>query len=308
MEAFGAVGRVVDAKVPTDRETGRPRGFAFVELESDEVAEKCIQQMNGRDLKGRAIRVNAAEDRPPRPAGAGGGFSPRPGGGVVAAARRRRLSRPVAAVVVVAASRGRGYCDPAAATARAGRAGAAAASRRRAATTAALQAGLRRARAQAEPQASATIPPTRRRRLLGGRAGPRRNDGRRLPERDTTTRHDPRPSMRPSSPRAVDGPAAQILTARAHTPPGVHGSAAAQRGAVTGALACVTVTLVDGLVLARRPSTTDQLQERWSGPAPRSDPDEKSRTLDAIVEHRAGTPRRGADRERKGAGCLVPAR
>ena len=80
MEAFGAVGRVVDAKVPTDRETGRPRGFAFVELESDEVAEKCIQQMNGRDLKGRAIRVNAAEDRPPRPAGAGGGFSPRPGG------------------------------------------------------------------------------------------------------------------------------------------------------------------------------------------------------------------------------------
>ena len=81
MEAFGAVGRVVDAKVPTDRETGRPRGFAFVELESDEVAEKCIQQMNGRDLKGRAIRVNAAEDRPPRPAGAGGGFSPRPGGG-----------------------------------------------------------------------------------------------------------------------------------------------------------------------------------------------------------------------------------
>jgi len=80
MEAFGAVGRVVDAKVPTDRETGRPRGFAFVEFESDEAAEKCIQQMNGRDLKGRAIRVNAAEDRPPRPAGGGGGFS-RPGGG-----------------------------------------------------------------------------------------------------------------------------------------------------------------------------------------------------------------------------------
>jgi RNA recognition motif-containing protein len=80
VEAFGAVGRVVDAKVPTDRETGRPRGFAFVEFESDEVAERCIQQMNGRDLKGRAIRVNAAEDRPPRPAGGGGGFS-RPGGG-----------------------------------------------------------------------------------------------------------------------------------------------------------------------------------------------------------------------------------
>ncbi len=80
VEAFGAVGRVVDAKVPTDRETGRPRGFAFVEFESDEVAERCIQQMNGRDLKGRAIRVNAAEDRPPRPAGSAGGYS-RPGGG-----------------------------------------------------------------------------------------------------------------------------------------------------------------------------------------------------------------------------------
>jgi RNA recognition motif-containing protein len=76
VEAFGAVGRVVDAKVPTDRETGRPRGFAFVEFESDEVVQRCIEQMNGRDLKGRAIRVNAAEDRPRSP---GGGFS-RPGG------------------------------------------------------------------------------------------------------------------------------------------------------------------------------------------------------------------------------------
>lgn len=81
VEAFGAVGKVLDAKVPTDRETGRPRGFAFVEFEDDEAVQRCIEQMNGRDLKGRAIRVNAAEDRPPRAAGApGGGFS-RPGGG-----------------------------------------------------------------------------------------------------------------------------------------------------------------------------------------------------------------------------------
>jgi RNA recognition motif-containing protein len=77
VEAFGAVGRVVDAKVPTDRETGRPRGFAFVEFESDEVVQRCIEQMNGRDLKGRALRVNAAEDRPRSP---GGGFS-KPAGG-----------------------------------------------------------------------------------------------------------------------------------------------------------------------------------------------------------------------------------
>jgi cold-inducible RNA-binding protein len=88
IEAFSAAGRVVDAKVPTDRETGRPRGFAFVEFESDEAAQRCIEQLNGRDLKGRPLRVNEAENRPPRPAGApafsrpapGGGFS-RPGGG-----------------------------------------------------------------------------------------------------------------------------------------------------------------------------------------------------------------------------------
>jgi RNA recognition motif-containing protein len=81
IEAFSAAGRVVDAKVPTDRETGRPRGFAFVEFENDDAAKRCIDQMNGRDLKGRPLRVNEAENRPPRPAGApGGGFS-RPSGG-----------------------------------------------------------------------------------------------------------------------------------------------------------------------------------------------------------------------------------
>jgi cold-inducible RNA-binding protein len=67
---------VVDAKVPTDRETGRPRGFAFVEFEDDEAAQKSISLMNGKDLKGRPLRVNEAENRPPRPPGMGGG----PGG------------------------------------------------------------------------------------------------------------------------------------------------------------------------------------------------------------------------------------
>ena len=91
----------MDAKVPTDRETGRPRGFAFVEFESDDGAQRCIEQLNGRDLKGRPLRVNEAENRPPRPAGApggpvaaasrgpagaGGGFS-RPGGGGGGASR-----------------------------------------------------------------------------------------------------------------------------------------------------------------------------------------------------------------------------
>jgi RNA recognition motif-containing protein len=92
IEAFSAAGKVVDAKVPTDRETGRPRGFAFVEFEDDEAAQKSISLLNGRDLRGRPLRVNEAENRPPRPMGAGGpggGFRPggppgggyRPGGG-----------------------------------------------------------------------------------------------------------------------------------------------------------------------------------------------------------------------------------
>jgi RNA recognition motif-containing protein len=88
IEAFSAAGRVVDAKVPTDRETGRPRGFAFVEFETEEAAQKSIAHLNGRDLKGRPLRVNEAENRPPRPAGApgfsrppGSGFSRPPAGG-----------------------------------------------------------------------------------------------------------------------------------------------------------------------------------------------------------------------------------
>jgi RNA recognition motif-containing protein len=71
IQAFSAAGKVVDAKVPTDRETGRPRGFAFVEFEDDDSAQKSIALLNGKDLKGRPMRVNEAENRPPRPPGAG---------------------------------------------------------------------------------------------------------------------------------------------------------------------------------------------------------------------------------------------
>ena len=70
IDAFSAAGKVVDAKVPTDRETGRPRGFAFVEFADDDAAQKSISLMNGKDLKGRPLRVNEAENRPPRPPGA----------------------------------------------------------------------------------------------------------------------------------------------------------------------------------------------------------------------------------------------
>ena len=81
IEAFSGAGRVADAKVPTDRETGRPRGFAFVEFEDEDSAKRCIEQMNGQDLKGRPLRVNTAEDRPPRAPGGGGSFRPGPGPG-----------------------------------------------------------------------------------------------------------------------------------------------------------------------------------------------------------------------------------
>jgi RNA recognition motif-containing protein len=76
IEVFSAAGKVIDAKVPTDRETGRPRGFAFVEFESEDSTPKSISLLNGTTVKGRPLRVSEAEDRPPRPMGAGG----RPGG------------------------------------------------------------------------------------------------------------------------------------------------------------------------------------------------------------------------------------
>jgi RNA recognition motif-containing protein len=67
-EAFGQVGTVADAKIVMDRETGRPRGFGFVEMSSDQEAQEAIQQLNGRELDGRAINVNEAQER-----GGGGG-------------------------------------------------------------------------------------------------------------------------------------------------------------------------------------------------------------------------------------------
>jgi len=73
---FAQAGTTEDVFLPTDRESARPRGFAFVEFESDEDAQKAIEKFNGYELGGRPLRVNAAEDRP-RGSGPGGG---RPGG------------------------------------------------------------------------------------------------------------------------------------------------------------------------------------------------------------------------------------
>lgn len=65
-EAFEAAGEVVSVAVITDRETGRPRGFGFVEMATDEGAEAAIEAMDGKDLGGRPLKVNVARERPSR--------------------------------------------------------------------------------------------------------------------------------------------------------------------------------------------------------------------------------------------------
>lgn len=61
---FSQVGEIRDVFLPTDRDSGRPRGFAFVEYANEEDAAKAIERFNGYELAGRGLRVNAAEDRP----------------------------------------------------------------------------------------------------------------------------------------------------------------------------------------------------------------------------------------------------
>jgi len=79
-DLFGGVGTVTDAKIVTDRETGRPRGFGFVEMSTEDEARKAIEEMNGRDVQGRQVAVKEAEDRRGG-AGGGGGGGGRGGGG-----------------------------------------------------------------------------------------------------------------------------------------------------------------------------------------------------------------------------------
>ncbi|MSR38053.1 MAG: RNA-binding protein [Planctomycetes bacterium] len=83
-DAFGQDGRVVaSVHLVMDRETGRLRGFAFVEMQTDEEAKKAIAALDGQDFRGRMLRINEAEDRRPGgPSGPGRGPSgpPRSGG------------------------------------------------------------------------------------------------------------------------------------------------------------------------------------------------------------------------------------
>lgn len=63
---FSPFGDVTDAHVITDRETGRSRGFAFVEMSSDEAAQKAISSLDGKQHNGRQLTVNVAKPRAPR--------------------------------------------------------------------------------------------------------------------------------------------------------------------------------------------------------------------------------------------------
>jgi RNA recognition motif-containing protein len=80
-QAFGEFGTVTSAKVMMDRETGRSKGFGFVEMGSDAEAQAAINGMNGQALEGRAIVVNEARPREERPGGFGGGGGRSGGGG-----------------------------------------------------------------------------------------------------------------------------------------------------------------------------------------------------------------------------------
>ncbi len=83
-QAFGQFGTVTSAKVMMERDTGRSKGFGFVEMGSDADAQAAINGMNGQPLGGRSVVVNEArpmEARPPRSGGGGGGYGGGGGGG-----------------------------------------------------------------------------------------------------------------------------------------------------------------------------------------------------------------------------------
>jgi len=75
-ELFAEAGEVVSVKIITDRATGQPRGFGFVEMGTKAEGQKAISMINGREVGGRALKVNEA--KPPQRSGGGGGYG---GGG-----------------------------------------------------------------------------------------------------------------------------------------------------------------------------------------------------------------------------------
>jgi RNA recognition motif-containing protein len=90
--AFAAFGQVTSVKIIRERETGRSRGFAFVEMEDGEAAQTAVAQMNGRDLNGRNLVVNEA--RPREQGGGRSGYSGNRGGSSsYGGGRGRRMDR-----------------------------------------------------------------------------------------------------------------------------------------------------------------------------------------------------------------------
>ena len=77
-EVYGHVGKV---QIVTDRDTGQPRGFAFVEMGDDDAASKAIEALNGTNLGGRNLNINEARPKADRPRGGGGGGRGGYGGG-----------------------------------------------------------------------------------------------------------------------------------------------------------------------------------------------------------------------------------
>jgi len=78
-EMFGQAGQVESARIITDRDTGRSKGFGFVEMSTEQEASEAINKFNGTELDGRSLTVNEA--RPMAPREGGGGRGPREGGG-----------------------------------------------------------------------------------------------------------------------------------------------------------------------------------------------------------------------------------
>jgi RNA recognition motif-containing protein len=70
---FRQIGETTSAQVITDRESGRSRGFGFVEMASNEDAQRAIRELDGKELQGRSINVSEARERAPREGGGGGG-------------------------------------------------------------------------------------------------------------------------------------------------------------------------------------------------------------------------------------------
>ena len=79
-ELFSQAGTVESASVVEDRDTGRSRGFAFVEMSTKEEAASAIEQLNGKEVGGRALKVNEAKPRENRGGGGGRGFGGNRGG------------------------------------------------------------------------------------------------------------------------------------------------------------------------------------------------------------------------------------